>query len=368
MPTIDVLRETELSQSIRARQVSAMFDAPLEEKCTLVWKGDFPVEDSEWHVGLIVGPSGSGKSTIANEVFGEHVQFEWGKPSVLDDFASDATIESIARVCQAVGFNTIPAWLRPYGVLSTGERFRVDLARRLLELPDPIVCDEFTSVVDRQVAQVGSHAVQKYIRKHDRKFVAVSCHYDIIDWLQPDWIFEPGTMSFRRRCLRRRPDIECTICRVPYSYWRVFAPYHYLTAHLHKAAKCYSLFVDDQITSIAAVLHRPHPKVRDIMGISRLVTLPDWQGIGLAFVLIDTIGAAYKTIGKRLHIYPAHPALIHSLDRSKMWKLVRRPCSYVRSGSTSTVSHLGQERPCATFAYCGEAMPNTSTARRLLGA
>ena len=39
--------------------------------------------------------------------------------------------------------------------------------------------DEFTSVVDRQVAQIGAHAIQKYVRKHGRQFVAVSCHYDI---------------------------------------------------------------------------------------------------------------------------------------------------------------------------------------------
>ena len=96
----------------------------------------------------------------------------------------------------------------------------MDLARRLLELPDPILCDEFTSVVDRQVAQIGSHAVQKHVRKLGRKFVAVSCHYDIIDWLQPDWIFEPATMAFTRRSLQQRPTLECVVSRVPYAAWQ----------------------------------------------------------------------------------------------------------------------------------------------------
>ena len=88
----------------------------------------------------------------------------------------------------AVGFNTIPAWLRPYGVLSNGEKFRVDLARRLLEGGDLIAVDEFTSVVDRQVAKIGSHAVQKWARGKGRQFVAATCHYDLEDWLQPDWV------------------------------------------------------------------------------------------------------------------------------------------------------------------------------------
>jgi ABC-type ATPase with predicted acetyltransferase domain len=83
--------------------------------------------------------------------------------------------------------------MKPQAVLSNGERFRVDLARRLLELPDPIVVDEFTSVVDRQVAKIGAHAVQKFVRKHNRRFVAATCHYDVVEWLQPDWIFSLRT-------------------------------------------------------------------------------------------------------------------------------------------------------------------------------
>lgn len=162
MPSVDVVVESELSNSSRVRQLEAMFDVPPSEKCRLSWKGEIPIEGQPWNVGLIVGPSGAGKSTIARNCFGEHVDFDWPGKSVIDDFRKESSVADIATICQAVGFNTIPAWLRPYRVLSTGERFRVDLARRLLELPDPIICDEFTSVVDRQIAQIGAHAVQKF--------------------------------------------------------------------------------------------------------------------------------------------------------------------------------------------------------------
>jgi hypothetical protein len=71
--------------------------------------------------------------------------------------------------------------------------------------PDrPLLVDEFSSVVDRQVAKIGAHAVQKWVRRNARQFVAVSCHYDIVDWLRPDWVLEPATMSFRWESLR--PD------------------------------------------------------------------------------------------------------------------------------------------------------------------
>lgn len=71
---------------------------------------------------------------------------------------------------------------------------RVDLARALLE-KNFVVFDEFTSVVDRQVAQTACLAVAKAVRKSEKRFVAVSCHYDILDWLEPDWIFDTNTMQ-----------------------------------------------------------------------------------------------------------------------------------------------------------------------------
>jgi ABC-type lipoprotein export system ATPase subunit len=224
-----------------------MFDVPPDERQKLEWHGDVPLDDREWNVGLIVGPSGSGKTTIARELFGAESlapKLKWSNKSVLDDFPKTITLQEIADICMAVGFNTIPAWMRRYDVLSNGEQFRVTLARLLAESPELVVLDEFTSVVDRQVAKIGSHAVQKYVRKRGTKFVAVSCHADVIDWLNPDWVLEPTSMSFTWRELRRRPSIECDIAKVPYETWGLFAPYHYLTRELHRAAQCYCLFVD----------------------------------------------------------------------------------------------------------------------------
>jgi GNAT superfamily N-acetyltransferase len=247
----------------------------------------------------------------------------------------------------------------------------VDLARRLLELPDPILCDEFTSVVDRQVAKIGAHAVQKYVRKHNRKFVAVSCHYDIIDRLQPDWVFEPAIMAFARRSLQQRPKIDGRVSRVPYGAWKLFSPFHYLTASLHTSARCFVLFAGDEPTSFAGMLHRPHPRVRDIIGCSRLVTLPDWQGLGLAMMLIDQMGAAYKAIGKRLHTYPAHPSLIRSFDKSPKWVLQKRPGTFDPKEGRSTTLNNGKggskQRPCAVFEYCGVAMEQRDAIRLIAG-
>ena len=355
MPTIDLVVETPISGSVRAAQVSSMFDVPAQEKTRLEWRGELPIEARKWNVGLIVGPSGSGKSTILNNLFGRPAEFTWNTASVIDDFDKSHKVDAIAGICQAVGFNTIPAWLRPYAVLSNGEKFRVDLARRLLEGGELIACDEFTSVVDRQVAKIGAHAVQKFIRKHDRQFIAAACHYDLEDWLQPDWVFEPAAMAFRWRSVQRRPGIACSISRVPYSAWYSFSRFHYLTAELHRGARCWCLFVEGTPAAFAAGMKRPHPKVNNLWGLSRGVVLPDFQGLGLIFALIDRLGAAFKTKGLRLHSYPAHPSYIRSHDRSPNWAMERPPgARTVQRGPNASVAMGG--RPCAVFEYVGPAM------------
>lgn len=367
MPTVNIVIDSEISQSPRVRQLEAIFDVPATERQHLEWKGDLPIDEKPWNVGLIVGPSGCGKSTILRDVFGEPKKFKWSTPSVIDDFAAARPLEDITSVCQSVGFNTIPAWFRAYKVLSNGEQFRADLARRLLETPKTIVVDEFTSVVDRQVAKIGAHAVQKYVRKHERQFVAASCHYDIIDWLQPDWVLEPATMAFQWRSVRRRPEVECEIARIDISAWPLFAPFHYLTADLHRSAKCYGLLIDGRPVVFGAVLYRPHPRVDNIWGLSRLVTLPDYQGLGLAFVLIDHLGGAYKARGKRFNTYPAHPPLIRSFDRSPLWRLAQKPgvttarsTSARQKGPKGTFAFGG--RPNAVFEYVGPPTDQKTTA------
>lgn len=367
MPLIDTRVETEISHSTRAQQLSSAFDVPAEDHHELHWRIDAPWEDRDWSIGLIVGPSGAGKTTVLRAAFGDPPVFDWDGASVIDTFGPSHSVDDIAKACSAVGFNTIPAWLRPYHVLSNGEQFRVGLARLMLDAPaDGILAvDEFTSVVDRQVAKIGANAVQKWVRRSGRQFVASTCHYDVNDWLQPDWVLDVAARSFTWRSLQPRPAIDVTIRKVDYAIWSLFAPYHYLTAKLNTAARCFVAFVGDEPTSFAGVLRRPHYKAKDIMGVSRLVTLPDWQGLGLAFVLVDALGGAYKQVGERLRTYPAHPALMQGFDRSPNWTLKQKPS--ISSANTGINSTVGKDwsqgsRQCAVFEYKGPAWEDRAEA------
>lgn len=316
MPSIDLVIPNRIQRTVRVRQLEALFDVP-QEKTKLQWHGEIPIEKMEWNVGLIVGPSGCGKSQILRHLFpGFEKPLKWDERAVVDNFEADS-MQEISETCSSVGFNTIPAWMRPYSVLSNGEKFRVEMARRLLR-DDPIVMDEFTSVVDRQVAKIGAHAVQKRVRKMGKKFVAASCHFDIVDWLQPDWILEPATMKFvARGSLQRRPSLEIAIERVSYEAWKLFAPFHYLTADLHKAARCFGLFVGDQLASFAGCLYRPHPTAHDIMGVSRLVDVARLAGVGVGDDSVRQPGRCVQGSGQTTAYVPGSPiagAIVQSLE------------------------------------------------------
>lgn len=360
MPAFNLVVESPVSKSVRKKQLEGIFEVPPMEATRHEWEINIPFEDKSWNIGLIVGPSGSGKTQIGRRLFGKlfDAPLKFSAPSVIDDFEEGLSISDIAGACQAVGFNTIPSWIKPFSVLSNGEKFRVTLARKLMSKSDIIALDEFTSVVDRQVGKICSHAVQKYIRKTERKFIALSCHYDIIEWLQPDWIYDTQNYQFQWRDLQRRPPIECIVSPVPHSAWSIFAPFHYMSRDLHPAARCFALFLGDQIASFIGIIHRPISAKGShvpIYGVSRSVTLPDYQGLGLHFTLQDHVAALYKAMGWRLRGYPAHPSLIRSLDKSPNYALIKKPgISPTNRQNIGFVGHMGG-RPCAVFEYVGPA-------------
>ena len=219
-----------IHNSFRVQQVAGMFDVPLAEKAEASFQAEWPEPTEPWQIGLIVGPSGSGKTTIARQAFGPRLYTggDWPRDRAVVDCLGDLSIRQVTGLFTMVGFSSPPSWVKPYHVLSGGERFRCDLARALAEsvvggqwtvnsLESPpgtdspttdhrppataagataalplVVFDEFTSVVDRNVARIGSAAMAKGIREGrvDCRFVAVTCHYDVAEWLAPDWVVD----------------------------------------------------------------------------------------------------------------------------------------------------------------------------------
>lgn len=194
MPSFDIIKKNKIEKTYRVAYIMSAFDVKPEHS-NEHFKGNVEIPD-KWNIGVIVGASGTGKSTIAKELFGDILitSFDYNKKSVVDDMPRSASMDDISKMFYSVGFGSVPCWLKPYSVLSNGEKMRVDLARALLE-KDVVCFDEFTSVVDRDVAKTACLAINRAVKRKDKRFIAISCHYDILEWLEPDWVFDTNSMK-----------------------------------------------------------------------------------------------------------------------------------------------------------------------------
>lgn len=361
--------KTEIERTPRVMQLEGMFDLSPSKFSVTEIPFNFPdLSEREWNVGLIVGPSGAGKSTIAQKMFNQELHnsedMKWaGNKAVIDNFPNDMSIKDITEILSSVGFSSPPAWLRPYNALSNGEKFRVEMARVLCENEGLAVVDEFTSVIDRTVAQIGSAAISKTVRKRKQKFVAVSCHYDIEEWLQPDWVYQPHLGTFVWRLVQPRPQINVEIIYAKYETWHTFARHHYLSNELNKSAQIYIGVINDQPAVLLAVLPLINANVRNARRISRIVVLPDFQGIGLATKFMNAIAGGLKAQGLLTYITTSHPALIRALNFSDRWEMIRKPSRVAQRGRTSSISSrigLSRSRITSGFRYAGEEYPEVA--------
>lgn len=273
---------------------------------------DFEPPSDAWSIGVIVGPSGSGKSTILKKYFRKPVSPTWSKNLAI---ASQVSADRL----MSVGLNSIPSWCRPYHTLSTGEAFRADLASTLASNSTH---DEFTSTVDRTVAKSVSRAISRQIRKEElHGVVFASCHYDILDWLEPDWVFDTLTGSLRRgRCLWRRPTLNIKVCDSSSNLWHIFGKHHYLNTTINKSAKCFMAYWDDVLVGFSSCLAFPNGNFNNGYREHRTVILPDYQGMGIGVRLSDFVANHMCLQGKRYFSKTAHPRMGMYREHSPLWK------------------------------------------------
>jgi hypothetical protein len=373
VPSVDLALSSPVINSARVMQVLGMFDVPERRHSLAEFRFNVPLEERSWQIGLITGPSGAGKSQVARALFGEALVdgYDWpGDRAIVDGFGN-APIQEIVGALSSVGFASPPGWLKPYRVLSNGEKFRVNLARAILDDRPLVAFDEFSSVVDRQVGRIGAHACAKAVRaRPNKRFVAVTCHDDVLEWLQPDWVLEPHTGAFSWRGHQRRPNVELEIVRCTRSAWRWFAPHHYLSSDLHPSARCFVGFINNQPAAFGALLHFPHPSTNAIQRIHRLVVLPDYQGLGIgAHAFPEALGGIARASGKRLTVTTSHPALIRAWARSVSWRMTRVPQLGRRhSGGLAEInatSSGGTARKVASFEFVGASLRDEQLALRM---
>jgi GNAT superfamily N-acetyltransferase len=334
---VDVDNRCDEFDSYRAARVKSLFNA--ESGANVRVRADLDIEDDGWRIGVVVGPSGSGKSTIGRSLWGGSAFYDapWPKDApVVDAIAPGGDFNEVTGALAAVGLGDVPSWLRPYGVLSNGEQFRADLARIVAERPERVVVDEFTSVVDRQIARIGAGAFAKAWRRGTGQAVLLTCHYDVLDWLQPDWVWDTREARFTRGWDQQRPRVDVEVRAGGWELWPIFKSHHYLEAGPMAGAVTYVGFVDGE-----PVIHlgvgSANAGGRVEARACRMVVMPEWQGAGIGTRFLNHVCDLYLSGGGHLGARPmttafhtSHPQLCAALRRDKRWTQV----SAVLHGST----------------------------------
>lgn len=340
---IDCLIEQDEFTEHASKAFDITFDGKSESK---LWsKPDVP---KDFGLGLIVGSSGSGKSTLLKEFGSDEAVFWDPSRAIVSHF--DTPQQAVEQL-MATGLNSIPTWLRPYHCLSTGEKFRADLARKLV---NGAVIDEFTSVVNRDVACATSRAVRRYVTKKDLQGIVIaSCHRDILEWLEPDWYFDTDNGDLVVGRSLRRPRVILRIFPCAARAWAVFARHHYLRHDLNIAAKCFLATWRNNLVGFVAVLPFPSGSVSNAFREHRLVVLPDFQGLGIGVRFSDTIAQLYKNEGKRYFSRTAHPKLGQYRNRSSKWRQTSQN-GEISTGKGKKMWTTDEVRKCYAHEYIAE--------------
>ena len=159
----------------------------------------------------VIGPTASGKTSCSKELWRRSSMDPLPRPpqwdsekAIVSQFGSP---ECAKRWLGRVGLNSIPSWTRPHHILSTGEKFRANLARRLQQAEETkskyIIVDDFTSTLDRRTAACCSVSVAKEWRavvkrrwqadedeKNSPSLVVFTSHVDVLPWLQPNIVIQ----------------------------------------------------------------------------------------------------------------------------------------------------------------------------------
>lgn len=330
--TVEVILESPVSNNFRCKMACDALDIDIKKKSIHHLKIENVAIPEKWNVGLIYGASGSGKTTLAKKVFGQEVfktVLNEDEP-IINQFPEEFTYEECASILSGIGLNSVPCWVRPVKTLSNGQRARAEAALLMVQKKEVVNIDEWTSVVDRTVAKAMSHCLQKFARKHNKQIILLSCHYDVLEWLLPDWLIDCNEQKFHLKknenfFFQSREQLQFDIRRIGRASWKYFSKYHYLSEKLPGGEiHLYGLFHGDkQIGFNCFANYVPHRKgTKQIFHFNRLVLHPDYNGLGMGIKFLNATVECFKKefpLVKIMGKFSSIPTF-KSLQRNDKWR------------------------------------------------
>lgn len=330
---IDVKLQSEIFTNFRCQVAANSLDIDVKKKSLHHLRIENVNIPTEWNVGLVYGASGSGKTTMVKKLFGENI-FETiidENEPIINQLPKELSYDECAYLLNGIGLNSVPCWIRPVKTLSNGQRARAEAVLLMCQNTEIVFIDEWTSVVDRTVAKAMSVCIAKYAKQHNKKIVLLSCHYDILEWLKPDWLIDCNKQQFelpksKDFFFESREQLKFDIREIDRKSWKYFSKYHYLNENLPAGIiYLYGLFHNEnQIGFQCFANYVPHRKnTQLIMHSNRTVIHPDYNGLGLGIKLINETSALLKKkinckIMAKFSSMPVYKAMI----KQTQWKFL----------------------------------------------
>lgn len=123
-----------------------------------------------------------------------------------------------------------------------------------------------------------------------------------------------------------------------------------MNTDISAACVCYGLYDNETIIGFMGVLHQPNAHNTQLKRVSRLVILPDYQGVGLGYKFLCCVGNYYINKGYSFSIVTSAKNLIWKLYLSNKWKMTglckshrpKTPCIEHTSTSIRTNCKTGR--------------------------
>lgn len=161
----------------------------------------------------------------------------------------------------------------------------------------------------------------------------------------------------------QKPHYTLNVMRVEANVWYElgFYKHHYMSETLNKCCKCLLFTLNNTPCAFVALINQPSKGYPNKMAISRIVILPEFQGLGLSSRILNFCGGIVTACGESfsLCIKTVHQKMGEGLERNKEWKPT---ANNGKAKKEKDLYYEGakyknrQSRASYCYKYCGEPL------------